>query len=103
MDSADRTAGPDAVIAFDHVRDFVFEPPNLRVCDWQLERARQFEAKVLVLGVSVEFTRWWFENRCVGVRPEGTPQRPLCRSSAVFGWAPAKLNWPVSRAIRQAD
>jgi hypothetical protein len=27
----------------------------------------------------------------------------LSKRSAVFGWAPAKLNWPVSRALRQAD
>jgi hypothetical protein len=36
-------------------------------------------------------------------RPEGTPQRPRWNRSAVFGWAPARLNWPVSAAARHAE
>ena len=39
----------------------------------------------------------------VGTRPEGTPHRPFSSSRAVFGWAPARLNWPVSRGARQAE
>src|ERR1035438_10267192 len=38
----------------------------------------------------------------VGVEPDGTPQRPSRKSSAVFAWAPARLNWPVKDSPSQA-
>ena len=40
---------------------------------------------------------WWGGGR------KEPPHRPFSRRSAVFGCAPARLNWPVSRGVRHAD
>ena len=99
---ATRVPLPDAVVAFDDDRHLVVETLDAGTSDGEAHFSGQCEAEVLVLRVAIEPRRARLEYVRRRIRPAGTPQRLPSSSSAVFGCAPARLNWPRSPGLRHA-
>src|ERR1700728_228502 len=71
MNSVNSTAASYTVVTLNHDRDLVLKSPDFRVCNWQVKRTCQFQAEVLIFGMTVEFSRWRFENVCSGHAARG--------------------------------
>ena len=102
MNTEDRVPAGLPIVALDDDGDFIAKAHHLGIGHGQTEITREQEAYMLVLRMSVEMSGWRFEDvRRWNAPGWYSPLAPL-QSKAVLGWAPARLNCPVSRGSRHA-
>jgi hypothetical protein len=104
--SAEGSFGADSIVSFNDHSDFILKMHDSGLGRGKPQSTRQFQTfqtEVFVLRVAGELTRRGLRICVVGTRPDGTPHLPFSNRSAVLGCAPARLNWPASRAIRHAE